>query len=88
MSFPNTGTGIQFHDVVEILESDNTITTRLMNPDGGFYHTNVIEYDDDSMSFDLANHHDENGMTYLDAVEDDRQINDIDDGNNMFQSNR
>jgi hypothetical protein len=47
-----------------------------MNPDGGFYHlNNVMEYDDDSISFDVHNYQDENGMAYLDVVEDNVQEN-------------
>jgi hypothetical protein len=79
------GGGVLFNDVVEILESDNTVTIRHMNPDGGFYHTADVQYDDDSYSLDLGDD-DVDGMTFLDAVEDELGIDD----NNIdyFQSNR
>jgi hypothetical protein len=80
------GGGIKFHDVVEVLESDNRITTRFMNPDGGIYHGEEVVYDDDSNSFHLGNN-DENRMAYLDALEDDRGF-DSDTGLDFFQSKR
>lgn len=80
------GGGIKFHDVVEVLESDNRITTRFMNPDGGIYHSEEVVYDDDSNSFHLGNN-DDNEMTFLDALEDDLGF-DTDTGLDLFQSKR
>jgi hypothetical protein len=67
--------GIKFHDVVEVLESDNRITTRLMNPNGGIYHSEEVLYDDDSNSFHLGSN-DENEMNFFDALEDDIAFDD------------
>lgn len=93
---------VLFSDRVEILESDDTITIRRMNPDGGFYHAEEVQYDDDSnsLSFDMGNGdnsiNDNDGMTFLDALEDELDIDDLtgvvaEDNNmslNYFHNNR
>ena len=82
----SAGGGIKFHEVVEVLESDNMITTRFMNPDGGIYHGEEVVYDDDSNSFQLGSS-DSNEMSFLDALEDDQSFND-DTGLDLYQSKR
>lgn len=87
-AFPSipSGGAIKFHDVVQVLESDNRITTRFMNPDGGIYHNEQVVYDDDSNSFNLGNS-DDNEMTFLDALEDNLGFDD-DNGLDLFESKR
>jgi hypothetical protein len=81
------GGALKFNDVVQVLESDNRITTRFMNPDGGIYrNTEEVVYDDDSNSFNLGNSEDHE-MTFLDALEDDLGFDD-DNGLDLFQSRR
>lgn len=89
-NLPGDAGGVVFSDVIEILESDDRVTLRRMNPDGGFYHAEEAVYDDDSNSLDFGNS-DENGMSFVDALEDEIQFDDlIGDKNNFdfFQSNR
>jgi hypothetical protein len=84
------GGGIQFNNVVEILESDNTVTIRHMTPNGGIYPSADVHYDDDTNSFDFGDEVTD-GMTFLDAVDDEMNIGTMyGDDNNMdfFQSNR
>ena len=76
---------IQFHEVVQVVESDNRVTTRHMNPDGGISRTNDDMYND-SISMDL-DQDEGNEMSFLDAVEryaDSDNENDF----NIFQTNR
>ena len=80
------GRGIKFHEVVEVLESDNRITTRFMNPDGGIYQNEEVVYDDDSNSFNLGNN-DSKEMSFFDALEDDLGFDD-NTGVDLFQSKR
>ena len=77
--------GIKFNDVVQIIESDNRVTTRFMNPDGGISQADAV-YDDDSNSFQLGNN-DDNEMSFLDALEDELDFND-DNGFDLLQSQR
>ena len=80
---------VVFSDIIEILESDDRVTTRHMNHDGSFYFTEEAVYDDDSISFDLRNS-DENGMSFLDALEDEIEFDDMigDNTNQFHRSNR
>lgn len=80
---------VVFSDIIEILESDDRVTTRHMNHDGSFYFTEETVYDDDSISFDLRNS-DENGMSFLDALEDEIEFDDLigDNTNQFHRSNR
>ena len=75
-SQPGGGGGVAFSDRIEILESDDRVTLRRMNPDGSFYHTEEVVYDDDSYSLDLGIN-DENGMSFVDALEDDIDFDDL-----------
>jgi hypothetical protein len=85
---PGESGAVVFSDVIEILESDDTVTLRRMNPDGGFYQTEEAVYDDDSNSLDLGNS-DENGMSFVDALEDEIQFDDlIGDKSNIELLNR
>jgi hypothetical protein len=72
-SFGESGS-VVFSDVIEILESDDRVTLRRMNPDGGFYPTEEMVYDDDSNSFDLGNN---DGMSFIDALEDEIGLDDL-----------
>ena len=81
-----SGGGIKFYEVVEVLESDDRITTRFMNPDGGIYHGEEVVYDDDSNSFHLGNN-DDNEMSFFDALEEDLRFDD-DTNLDLLQSNR
>lgn len=80
---------VVFSDIIEILESDDRVTTRHMNHDGSFYHTEEAAYDDDSNSFDLGSI-DENRMSFLDALEDEIEFDDMigDNTNQFHRSNR
>ena len=81
----NGGVALKFNAVVQVLESDNRVTTRFMNPDGTVYrHAEEIAYDDDSCSFNLGINEDYE-MTFLDALQEDAEV---DDGNglDLFQS--
>ena len=87
----SSGGGVAFSDVIEILESDDRVTLRRMNPDGSFYHSEEAVYDDDSNSFDLGNQDDDNGMSFVDALEDEIDFDDMMADHNhshVFQSNR
>lgn len=77
--------GIKFNDVVQIIESDNRVTTRFMNPDGGISQTQAV-YDDDSNSFNLSSN-DDKELSFLDALEDELDFND-DNGFDLLQSQR
>lgn len=77
--------GIKFNDVVQIIESDNRVTTRFMNPDGGISQTEAV-YDDDSISFNLGNN-DDNELSFLDALEDELDFND-DNGFDLLQQSQ
>ena len=85
-TLPGGTSVVIFSDVIEILESDNRVSLRRMNPDGGFYYTEEIVYDDDSNSFDLENS-DETGMSFLDALENEMGFDDLlgDKSNMNFQ---
>ena len=75
-NLPGDAGGVVFSDVIEILESDDRVSLRRMNPDGGFYHAEEAVYDDDSSSLDFGNS-DENGMSFVDALEDEIQFDDL-----------
>jgi hypothetical protein len=84
---------LAFSDIVEIFEDDGRVTIRHMNPHGGFYNTEDVTYEDDNFSISLAgNENDnENGMTFVDAREDEEQYEGApEDGDymNYFSSNR
>ena len=76
-----------FHDVIEIVEGDGTVTTRRMNPNGGFYPMEEMVYDDDLNSFELG---DNNEMSFVDALEEDEFDDEIGDRSNidLLQGNR
>lgn len=76
---------IKFHEVVQVVESDNRVTTRHMNPDGGISRTDDDMYDD-SISMDL-DHNEGNEMSFLDAVER-YACSDDENDLNFFQTNR
>jgi hypothetical protein len=70
MVFWTATTGVSFRDTVEIVDFDNVVTLRRMNVDGSIYGKEVV-YDDDSNSLDLGRmESDEDGLAFLDAVED------------------
>jgi hypothetical protein len=69
---------LQFNSVVEVLESNNDITIRHMNPGGDYFHssTDQIEYSDDSLSFNLGDSYSDNNsdgddLQFEDAVMDE-----------------
>jgi hypothetical protein len=67
------GGGVCFNSTIQVVNADNTISIRHMNPHGGYYDTEVVEtYDEDgSLSFHLdSSQTDEDGMSFLDAVQD------------------
>lgn len=65
------GGGVNFSSTIEVLNGDNTVTIRPMNPDGGYYDAEMEVYDDDegSLSYRMAEDDDED-MSFLDAVQD------------------
>jgi hypothetical protein len=85
----NRGAVLAFNEIVKVLESDNRVTVRRMNLDGGFYHAEQVVYEDDSNSIELGSTS-ENGMSYIDAREslDLADFNGDDNGVNYFQSQR
>ena len=63
--------GVSFRDTVEVVSFDNTVVLRRMNYDGSIYNSEEVVYDDDSNSLDLGRmESDEDGLAFLDAVED------------------
>jgi hypothetical protein len=67
------GGGVCFNSTIQVVNADNTISIRHMNPHGGYYDTEIVEtYDEDgSLSFHLdSSQTDEDGMSFLDAVQD------------------
>jgi hypothetical protein len=67
------GGGVSFNATIQVVNADNTISIRHMNPNGGYYDTEMVEtYDEDgSLSFNLdASQTDDDGLSFLDAVQD------------------
>jgi hypothetical protein len=67
-----TSSGVSFCDTVEVVDIDNYVVLRRMNVDGSIYSKGEeMVYDDDSNSLDLGRmESDEDGLTFLDALED------------------
>ena len=89
-TLPGEAGAVVFSDVIKILESDDRVTVRRMNPDGGFYQTEEVVYDDDSNSLDLGTS-DENGFSFIDALEDEMELDDLIGGKSnmdLLQGNR
>jgi hypothetical protein len=68
------GGGVCFNSTIQVVNADNTISIRHMNPHGGYYDTEMVEtYDEDdgSLSFHLdSSQTNEDGLSFLDAVQD------------------
>jgi hypothetical protein len=66
------GGGVSFNSCIRVVNADNTISIRHMNPHGGYYDTEENAYDEDgSQSYNLdASQADEDGLTFMDAVQD------------------
>lgn len=59
---------IYFNSSVEVLNADNTVTIRQMNHDGRMYDVDEDFFDEDALSLHLDL--DNDGMTFMDAVQD------------------
>jgi hypothetical protein len=66
------GGGVSFNATIQVVNADNTISLRHMNPHGGYYDAEENVYEEDgSQSFNLdASQTDEDGLTFMDAVQD------------------
>jgi hypothetical protein len=69
-----SGGGVSFNATIQVVNADDTISIRHMNPHGGYYDTemDMETYDEDgSLSFNLdASQTDDDGLSFLDAVQD------------------
>ena len=63
------GGGVCFSSNIQVLNADDTVSIRQMNPDGGFYDAALLTYEDDG-SFSLGRDNDEDGQVFLDALQD------------------
>jgi hypothetical protein len=67
------GGGVSFNATIQVVNADDTISIRHMNPHGGYYDTemDMETYDEDgSLSFNLdASQTDDDGLSFLDAVQ-------------------
>jgi hypothetical protein len=68
----SAGGGVSFNSSIQVVNADNTISIRQMNPHGGYYDAEENTYEEDgSQSFNLdASQTDEDGLTFMDAVQD------------------
>jgi hypothetical protein len=85
------GGGVSFNATIQVLNADDTISIRHMNPDGGYYDiadSNSYE-EDGSLSFNLdgsASLDEDNGMAFMDAVQDYVHENEVTNQTNDFDT--
>jgi hypothetical protein len=67
-----SSSGVSFNSSIRVVNADDTVYIRHMNPDGGFYDAETCRYEeDDSLSINLdVSQTDEDGTSFLDAVQD------------------
>ena len=61
--------GVNFSSTVQVVNADNTVCIRQMNPDGRFYDAEMDTHDDDEGSLCLTRDDDEDGLTFMDALQ-------------------